>query len=165
MRLSKRTALLPQLLASIAKAVGEDRTTNLPEELLTLIFDLLSSDDPHATTSHTVPGHRSSPTPCLLSRFPTISKLALKCDRGTKSVGYLALTLITNRLGPSGLRRLKLHSLHTMTDDGVAMLTTMAANLQMLSVGSCTFEPRELRLSLLLPLARGALHQAPPQPR
>nr|TKW28133.1 hypothetical protein SEVIR_3G331500v2 [Setaria viridis] len=143
MRLSKRTALLPQLLTSIAKAVGED---------------------PHATTSHTVPGHRSSPTPRLLSRFPTISKLALKCDRGTKSVGYLALTLITNRLGPSGLR-LKLHSLHTMTNDEVAMLTTMAANLQMLSVGSCTFEPRELRLSLLLPLARGALHQAPPQPR
>jgi hypothetical protein len=45
--------------------------------------------------------------PWLVDCFPAVSKLALKCDRHTESVGDPTLALIVDRLGP-GLCRLKL---------------------------------------------------------
>uniref|UniRef100_A0A0E0JWS5 Uncharacterized protein n=1 Tax=Oryza punctata TaxID=4537 RepID=A0A0E0JWS5_ORYPU len=64
-----------------------------------------------------------------------VSKLALKCDCRADSVSDPTLVLVTDRIGLA-LRRLKLHSLRLVTDDGVAALAT---NLRELSVGSCTF--------------------------
>ncbi|KAF0911361.1 hypothetical protein E2562_008247 [Oryza meyeriana var. granulata] len=90
--------------------------------------------------------------PGILARFPTVSKLALKCDHRSESIGNPTLTLVTNCLGP-GLRRLKLRSLRIITDDGVAVLAAAATNLHKLSVSSCAFGAKGIEAIL-----RSCLH-------
>ncbi|CAL5090465.1 unnamed protein product [Urochloa decumbens] len=145
------------LLASLAEAAGEDHTADLPEELLALVFGLLGSGDRKRCSlvcrrwlaaeaasrlrlalDARAPLLADSALPRLLARFPAVSKLALKCDRRSESVGDPALALVADRLGPC-LRRLKLRSLRAVTDDGVVGLAAAATNLRKLSVGSCTF--------------------------
>lgn len=144
----------PQLLAETA---WEDHTAELPEELLALVFGLLSSGDRKRCSlvcrrwlsveaasrlrlalDARAPLLADSALPRLLARFPAVSKLALKCDRRAESVGDPALALVASQLGP-GLRRLKLRSLRAVTDGGVAALASAASNLRKLSVGSCSF--------------------------
>ncbi|OEL19819.1 F-box protein, partial [Dichanthelium oligosanthes] len=146
-----------QLLSSIAKAAGEYHTADLPEELLALVFGLLGSGNRKrfslicrrwlaaeaASRLRIVLDARSplladSTLPHLLVRFPAISTLTLKCDHLAESIGDPALALVVDCLSP-GLHRLKLRSLRTVTDDGVATLIATAANLYKLSIGSYTF--------------------------
>lgn len=169
--LSPALSVPPQILSSIADAVGEDHTADLPEELLALVFGLLGSGDRKrcslvcrrwlvveaASRFRLAIDARASPLaesalPRLLARFPAVSKLALKCDRRAESVGDPALAQVADRLGP-GLRRLKLRSLRAVTDDGVAALAAAAANLRKLSVGSCDFGAKGIEAVL-----RSCLH-------
>lgn len=169
--LSPALSFRPQILSSIADAVGEDHTADLPEELLALVFGLLGSGDRKrcslvcrrwlvveaASRFRLAIDARASPLaesalPRLLARFPAVSKLALKCDRRAESVGDPALAQVADRLGP-GLRRLKLRSLRAVTDDGVAALAAAAANLRKLSVGSCDFGAKGIEAVL-----RSCLH-------
>ncbi|XP_066374615.1 F-box protein At1g47056-like [Miscanthus floridulus] len=161
----------PQVLSSIAEAAGEDHTADLPEELLTLVFGLLGSGDRKRCSlvcrrwlaveaasrlrlvlDARAPLLADSAVPRLLARFPAVSKLALKCDRRAESVGDPALAQVADHLAP-GLRRLKLRSLRTVTDDGVAALAAAAANLRKLSVGSCAFGAKGIEAVL-----RSCLH-------
>lgn len=162
----------PQLLASIAEVPArEDRTADLPEELLALVFGLLGSGDRKRCSlvcrrwlaaeaasrlrlalDARAPLLADEALPRLLARFPAVSKLALKCDRRAESVGDPALALVADRLGP-GLRRLKLRSLRAVTDNGVAALAAAAVNLRKLSVGSCYFGAKGLEAVL-----RSCLH-------
>ncbi|XP_066341885.1 F-box protein At1g47056-like [Miscanthus floridulus] len=153
----------PQVLSSIAEAAGEDHTADLPEELLALVFSLLGSGNRkrcscvcrHWLAVEAASGLRlaldarapllaNSALPCLLTLFPAVSKLALKCDRHAESMGDPALAHVADRLGP-GLHHLKLRSLRAVTDDGVTTLAVAAANLRKLSVGSCAFRAKGIK--------------------
>ncbi|RCV28098.1 hypothetical protein SETIT_5G378800v2 [Setaria italica] len=136
---------------------GEDRTADL---LLALVFGLLGFGDRQrrgpssaAASSPPRPSHASASRSTL-----AISKLAFKCDRRAESVGDPDLALVADRLGP-GLRRLKLRSLHAVTNDW----SPCSPRRQPTSVCSppapAPSGPRESRLSPLLPPA------APPRPR
>ncbi|XP_066396264.1 F-box protein At1g47056-like [Miscanthus floridulus] len=145
------------VLSSIVEATEEDHTANLPEDLLTLVFGLLGSGDRrrcslvchrwlaieaasrfHLALDARAPLLADSTLPRLLVQFPTISKLALKCDRCAESKGDPALAQVADRLGP-GLHHLKLRSLCVVIDDGVTVLAAATANLRKLFVGSCAF--------------------------
>ncbi|VAI30700.1 unnamed protein product [Triticum turgidum subsp. durum] len=136
-------------------AAEADYTSDLPEELLAVVFGLLGSGDrkrcslvcrrwlaTEASSRLRLALDARAPllaaAPAILARFSAVSKLALKCDRRAESVGDPALALVAHRLGP-GLRRLKLRSVRAVTDHGVAALAAAAINLRKLSVGSCTF--------------------------
>ncbi|XP_037433872.1 F-box protein At1g47056-like [Triticum dicoccoides] len=136
-------------------AAEADYTSDLPEELLAVVFGLLGSGDrkrcslvcrrwlaTEASSRLRLALDARAPllaaAPAILARFSSVSKLALKCDRRAESVGDPALALVAHRLGP-GLRRLKLRSVRAVTDHGVAALAAAAINLRKLSVGSCTF--------------------------
>ncbi|KQJ86909.1 hypothetical protein BRADI_4g08400v3 [Brachypodium distachyon] len=138
-----------------AAAATADYTSDLPEELLAVVFGFLGSGDrkrcslvcrrwlaAEAASRLRLALDARAPllaaAPGILARFSAVSKLALKCDRRAESVGDPALALVAQRLGP-GLRRLKLRSVRAVTDHGVATLAAAAGNLRKLSVGSCAF--------------------------
>ncbi|XP_068654449.1 F-box protein At1g47056-like [Aristolochia californica] len=75
--------------------------------------------------------------PDLFERFDSVSKLALKCDRRSISIGDEALELIS-KLCPN-LTRLKLRACRELTDAGMAAFAHNAKHLKKLSCGSCTF--------------------------
>ncbi|XP_038976847.1 F-box protein At1g47056-like [Phoenix dactylifera] len=75
--------------------------------------------------------------PSLFSRFDGVSKLALKCDRRSDSIGDEALDLISLRC--PNLTRLKLRACRALTERGMAALAKHCPNLRKLSCGSCTF--------------------------
>ncbi|KAJ8651024.1 hypothetical protein MRB53_004047 [Persea americana] len=73
----------------------------------------------------------------LFSRFDSVSKLALKCDRRSASIGDDGILLISLRC--RNLTRLKLRSCRQITDAGVAAFAANAKSLKKLSCGSCAF--------------------------
>ncbi|CAK9144201.1 unnamed protein product [Ilex paraguariensis] len=75
--------------------------------------------------------------PSLFSRFDAVTKLALKCDRSSVSIGDDALILIALRC--QNLTRLKLRACRELTDNGMAIFAGTCRNLKKLSCGSCTF--------------------------
>ncbi|KAL5206419.1 hypothetical protein ABZP36_034628 [Zizania latifolia] len=151
-------AAVHALVAEDSPAAAEDYTADLPEELLAVVFGLLGSGDRkrcslvcrrwlavEAASRLRLALDARAPflaaAPGILARFPAVSKLALKCDRRSESIGDSTLSLVADRLGP-GLRRLKLRSLRVVTDNGVAALAAAATNLRKLSVGSCAFSAK-----------------------
>ncbi|XP_042509010.1 F-box protein At1g47056-like [Macadamia integrifolia] len=75
--------------------------------------------------------------PSLLTRFDAVTKLALKCDRRSASIGDDALVLISLRC--RNLTRLKLRACRELTDAGMAAFAINCKGLKKLSCGSCTF--------------------------
>lgn len=73
----------------------------------------------------------------LFSRFDAVTKLALKCDRRSVSIGDDALVLISLRC--RNLNRLKLRACRELTDAGMAAFAKNCKGLKKLSCGSCTF--------------------------
>ncbi|KAL8490086.1 hypothetical protein ACS0TY_025833 [Phlomoides rotata] len=133
---------------------GNDYTLNLPDECLACIFQSLSSGDMKRSSLVcrrwlTVEGqsrHRISLNalseltdfvPRLFVRFDAVTKLALKCDRRSVSIGDDALTLIS--LKCRNLTRLKLRACRQLTDDGMCIFAKNCVNLQKFSCGSCSF--------------------------
>ncbi|KAI3522190.1 hypothetical protein L1887_11673 [Cichorium endivia] len=78
-----------------------------------------------------------SVVPSLFSRFDSVTKLSLKCDRRSMSIGDEGLILISQRC--QNLTRLKLRSCRQLTDLGMASFAKNCKGLKRLSCGSCTF--------------------------
>ncbi|KAI3726652.1 hypothetical protein L1987_66451 [Smallanthus sonchifolius] len=78
-----------------------------------------------------------SAVPSLFSRFDSVTKLSLKCDRRSVSIGDDGLVLISQRC--RNLTRLKLRSCRQLTDLGMASFAKNCKGLKRLSCGSCTF--------------------------
>ncbi|XP_020234164.1 F-box protein At1g47056-like [Cajanus cajan] len=75
--------------------------------------------------------------PSLFSRFDSVTKLALKCDRRSVSIKDDALVLISQRC--PNLTRLKLRACRELTDAGMEAFAKNCKGLKKLSCGSCTF--------------------------
>ncbi|OVA15897.1 Leucine-rich repeat [Macleaya cordata] len=135
--------------------VGDpDYISYLPDECLACIFQSLGSGDRKRCSLvcrrwFVVEGqsrHRLSLDarsdllpliPSLFSRFDSVSKLALKCERRSASIGDDALILIS--LKCRNLTRLKLRACRELTDSGMASFAKNCKGLKKLSCGSCTF--------------------------
>ncbi|KAI3922424.1 hypothetical protein MKX01_006113 [Papaver californicum] len=131
-----------------------DYISELPDECIAYIFQSLGSGDRKRCSLvckrwFQIEGqsrHRLSldaksdllaVIPSLFSRFDSVTKLALKCDRKTISIGDDALILISFRC--RNLTRLKLRACRELTDTGMIGFAKNCMNLKKLSCGSCTF--------------------------
>ncbi|XP_054794068.1 F-box protein At1g47056-like [Prosopis cineraria] len=131
-----------------------DYISELPDECLACIFQSLSSADRNRCSLVCrrwlrVEGqsrHRLSVNaqldllpviPSLFSRFDSVTKLALKCNRRSVSIGDEALVLISQRC--PNLTRLKLRVCREVTDAGMEVFAKNCKGLKKLSCGSCTF--------------------------
>ncbi|KAK6924015.1 Leucine-rich repeat [Dillenia turbinata] len=131
-----------------------DYISDLPDECLAGIFQYLSSGDRRQCSLVCrqwliVEGqsrHRLSLNAhadllphirAIFSRFDSVTKLALRCDRRTISLNDDALILISLRC--KNLTRLKLRGCRELTDVGLASFSKNCKGLKKLSLGSCTF--------------------------
>ncbi|KAJ4815619.1 F-box protein [Rhynchospora pubera] len=131
-----------------------DYTSELPDEVLCVVFHLLPSSDRKRCSlvcrrwwllegqsrqrlalnaQHSL----LDSIPTLFDRFSSVSKLALKCDRRSDSIGDEGLAVIARRC--PGLTRLKLRACRAVTDAGMEALAESCPKLCKLSVGSCSF--------------------------
>ncbi|KAJ0614343.1 putative leucine-rich repeat domain superfamily, F-box-like domain superfamily [Helianthus annuus] len=76
----------------------------------------------------------------VFNRFDSVTKLSLKCDRKSVSIGDEALVNISQYC--ENLIRLKLRSCRELTDTGVLKFAKNCRKLRKLSVGSCCFGAR-----------------------
>lgn len=88
----------------------------------------------------------SSLIPVIFSRFDSVTKLALRCDRRSISIGDDALVLISLRC--RNLTRLKLRGCRGLSDLGVAAFAQNCKSLRKLSCGSCVFGAKGLNAVL-----------------
>ncbi|XP_028793649.1 F-box protein At1g47056-like [Neltuma alba] len=131
-----------------------DHISELPDECLACIFQSLSSADRNrcslvcrrwlrveGQSRHRLSLNSQSDLlpviPSLFSRFDSVTKLALKCDRRSVSIGDEALVLISQRC--PNLTRLKLRACRELTDAGMEIFAKNCKGLKKLSCGSCTF--------------------------
>ncbi|XP_022843731.1 F-box protein At1g47056-like [Olea europaea var. sylvestris] len=132
----------------------QDYTSEIPDECLALIFQSLSSSDRKQCSLVcrrwlVVEGqsrHRlalnatdevNSHLPAIFSRFDSVMKLALRCDRKSVSINDEALTLISRRC--QNLTRLKLRGCREISDEGMCALGKNCKSLRKFSCGSCLF--------------------------
>ncbi|CAH9053913.1 unnamed protein product [Cuscuta europaea] len=131
-----------------------DYTYEVPDECLACVFQSLSSGDRkrcslvcrrwlrvegqsrHRLSLNAV-SDLAAAVPSVFSRFDAVTKLALKCDRRSVSIGDEALVLISLRC--RNLTRLKLRSCREITDAGIEAFAKNCKGLKKLSCGSCTF--------------------------
>ncbi|KAM0060655.1 putative leucine-rich repeat domain superfamily, F-box-like domain superfamily [Helianthus debilis subsp. tardiflorus] len=126
----------------------------LPDSCLACVFQLLSSGDRkncslvcrrwfeiEGQTRHRLSLHAQSElvtaVPSLFARFDSVTKLSLKCDRRSVSIGDDALVLISEYC--KNLTRLKLRCCRQLTDLGLARFSRNCKSLKRLSCGSCSF--------------------------
>ncbi|KAI8019057.1 F-box protein [Camellia lanceoleosa] len=156
----RTTTVRPETLSPTNESSSEDLRSDadyiseLPDECLAWVFQSLSSGDRKACSLVCrrwlmVEGqsrHRMSLNaqsellpliPSLFSRFDSVTKLALRCDRRTVSINDDALTQISIRC--PNLTRLKLRSCRELTDLGMASLAKNCKGLKKFSCGSCNF--------------------------
>ncbi|KAJ0989484.1 hypothetical protein J5N97_007840 [Dioscorea zingiberensis] len=147
------TAVGPMIVSSDAE-LGRDHTVDLPDECLALVFHSLGSGDRKKCSLvcrrwFAIEGQSRQrlsldaraalldAAPALFSRFDAVSKLALKCDRRSDSIGDEALALISLRC--PNLTRLKIRACRALTETGMAALAANCPSLRKLSCGSCAF--------------------------
>ncbi|KAL5714032.1 putative VIER F-box protein 1 [Ranunculus cassubicifolius] len=131
-----------------------DYISELPDECLACVFQSLGSGDRkrcslvcrrwllvEGQSRHRLSlDARSDLLPCipsLFARFDSISKLALKCDRRSKSINDDGLTQISKSCPK--LTRLKLRACRELTDIGIIAFAKNCKGLKKLSCGSCNF--------------------------
>ncbi|KAF5182726.1 F-box protein [Thalictrum thalictroides] len=134
--------------------VDLDFISDLPDECLACIFQSLSSGDRkrcslvcqrwlrvEGQSRHRLSLNARSELlpliPSLFTRFDSISKLALKCDRKSPSIGDEALIMISLRC--RNLTRLKLRTCRDLTDTGMIAFAKNCKTLKKFSCGSCNF--------------------------
>ncbi|KAM0942743.1 putative F-box domain, leucine-rich repeat domain superfamily, F-box-like domain superfamily [Dioscorea sansibarensis] len=142
------------MVADSDSDLDRDHTVDLPDECLALVFHSLGSGDRKRCSlvcrrwlavegqsrqrlSLDARAALLSAAPSLFSRFDAVSKLALKCDRRSDSIGDEALALISLRC--PNLTRLKIRACRALTDAGMAALAAHCPSLRKLSCGSCAF--------------------------
>ncbi|KAK6923084.1 F-box domain [Dillenia turbinata] len=131
-----------------------DYISDLPDECLACIFQSLSSVDRkecslvcrrwlivEGQSRHRLSLNANADLlphiPAIFSRFDSVTKLALRCDRRKISLNDDALILISFRC--KNLTRLKLRGCRELTDVGLALFSKNCKGLKKLSLGSCTF--------------------------
>ncbi|KAF5444859.1 hypothetical protein F2P56_033956 [Juglans regia] len=131
-----------------------DYISKLPDECLACIFQSLGSGDRKRCSlvcrswlriegqsrhrlSLNAPSDLLPLIPSIFSRFDAVTKLALKSDRKSESIGDEGLILIS--LKCRNLTRLKLRSCRGLTDAGMEAFAKNCKGLKKLSCGSCTF--------------------------
>ncbi|KAL4559573.1 hypothetical protein LXL04_031716 [Taraxacum kok-saghyz] len=127
---------------------------NLPDDCLACVFQFLGQGDRKRSSlvcrrwlevegqsrqrlSLNAQADLLSVVPSLFSRFDAVTKLSLRCDRRSVSIGDDALILISRRC--QNLTRLKLRSCRQLTDSGMESFAKNCKKLKKLSVGSCSF--------------------------
>ncbi|KAI5014306.1 hypothetical protein ZWY2020_055696 [Hordeum vulgare] len=140
---------------------SRDHTQDLPDEILTLVFASLTPAERNACSLtcarwkevDAATRHRLSldaramlgyNTPAIFSRFTAVTKLALRCARGSgaDSLNDGGAAAVAATLPSARLARLKLRGLRQLSDAGLASLAAAAPVLRKLSVASCTFGPK-----------------------
>ncbi|TKY55675.1 F-box protein SKIP2 [Spatholobus suberectus] len=133
---------------------ARDYTADIPDECLAGIFQFLSSVDRKSCStvcrrwlrvegenrqrlSLNAKANLVDAVPSLFSRFDSVTKLALRCDRKSTSINDDALILISLRC--RNLVRLKLRGCREVTELGMAGVARNCKNLKKLSCGSCAF--------------------------
>ncbi|KAI3762993.1 hypothetical protein L1987_53438 [Smallanthus sonchifolius] len=141
------------LSPSIGKKADHD-ISDLPDACLAYIFHFLGSADRKRCSlvcqcwlevegqsrnrlSLNAQSDLISVAQSIFSRFDAVTKLSLKCDRRSSSIGDDALILISQRC--QNLIRLKLRSCRQLTDSGIETLSKNCKKLKRLSFGSCNF--------------------------
>ncbi|OIV97909.1 hypothetical protein TanjilG_12666 [Lupinus angustifolius] len=131
-----------------------DYTSDIPDECLAMIFHLLTSVDRKRCSvvskrwlrvdgesryrlSLQAKGELINRVPSIFTRFHSVTKLALRCDRRSTSINDDALILIS--LWCRNLTRLKLRGCREITEAGMVGLANNCKNLKKLSCGSCIF--------------------------
>ncbi|XP_060199390.1 F-box protein At1g47056-like [Lycium barbarum] len=131
-----------------------DYSSNIPDECLACIFHFLTSGDRKSCSlvcrrwlhvegqsrhrlSLNAQSELVTVVPFIFSRFDSVTKLALKCDRRSVSIDDDALVLISLRC--RNLTRLKLRSCRELTDTGMEAFAKNCKGLKKLSCGSCAF--------------------------
>ncbi|KAH6772507.1 VIER F-box protein 1 [Perilla frutescens var. hirtella] len=137
---------------SDAAATGNDYSPDLPDECPACIFQSLSAGDRKRASlvcrrwlgvegqsrhrlSLNAQSELAGVIPRLFVRFDAVTKLALKCDRRSVSIGDDAPALIS--LKCRNLTRLKLRACRELNDDGMLIFANNCRNLQKFSCGSC----------------------------
>ncbi|GAB4852249.1 Putative VIER F-box protein 1 [Ancistrocladus abbreviatus] len=140
-----------------------DYTFNLPDECLACIFQSLGPSDRRSCSTvcrrwRKIEGqshHRLSLNvqsdllpliPAIFARFDSVTKLSLKCDRRSASIGDEALILIS--LKCRNLTRLKLRSCREISNSGMEEFSKNCTTLKKLSLGSCNFGARGINAVL-----------------
>ncbi|KAL4333586.1 hypothetical protein GQ457_07G025170 [Hibiscus cannabinus] len=158
---SKSTALISPMQTEKAEVLERssidglsDFISDLPDECLAYIFQFLSPGDRkrcslvcrrwlriEGQSRHRLSLNAQADLQHLIhsvfSRFDAVTKLALKCDRRSVSIGDEALVLISERC--RNLTRLKLRACRDLTDAGMLAFAKNCRGLKKLSCGSCTF--------------------------
>lgn len=133
---------------------GRDYTAEIPDECLASIFYFLSSGDRKRCSlvcrrwlqvdgqnrfrlSLNAKSEILPFVPSLFSRFDSVTKLALRCERKVISVSDDAFVLISLRC--PNLSRLKLRGCRDITDVGMEIFARNCRGLKKLSCGSCMF--------------------------
>ncbi|CAA0816262.1 F-box protein [Striga hermonthica] len=137
-----------------AKQPQIDYTSEIPDECLALIFQPLSSGDRKRCSlvcrrwlavegqsrqrlALNASAEVAEHLPAVFTRFDSVTKLALRCDRKSVSINDDALTLISLRC--RNLTRLKLRGCREISDLGMLALATNCKYLRKFSCGSCMF--------------------------
>ncbi|KAI3717048.1 hypothetical protein L1987_68368 [Smallanthus sonchifolius] len=140
-----------------------DFTSEIPDECLALVFHFLTSGDRKRCSLVSrrwllVEGqsrHRLAlnaqpdllpQIPSIFSRFDSVTKLALRCDRSSVSIGDEGLILISFRC--PNLTRLKLRGCREITELGMAKLAMNCKGLKKFSCRSCMFGVKGLNALL-----------------
>ncbi|GMH24077.1 hypothetical protein Nepgr_025920 [Nepenthes gracilis] len=136
-----------------------DFTSDLPDECLAHVFQTLSSGDRKRCSlvckrwlkvegqsrqrlSINAQSELFFHIPAVFTRFDSVTKLSLRCDRRSVSIGDDALALVS--LWCRNLSRLKLRGCRELTDLGVEAFAQNCKNLKKLSCGSCDFGTKGL---------------------
>ncbi|KAE8672578.1 Detected protein of confused Function [Hibiscus syriacus] len=157
----KSTALICLMQAEEAEELDRssidgtsDFISDLPDGCLACIFQSLSSGDrkrcslvcrwwlviegqSHYRLSLNAQSDLHLLIPSISSRFDAVTKLALKCDRRSVSIGDEALVLFSEHC--RNMTRLKLRSCRDLTDAGMSAFAKNCRSLKKLCCGSCTF--------------------------
>ncbi|KAK1423417.1 hypothetical protein QVD17_18720 [Tagetes erecta] len=131
-----------------------DFTSEIPDECLSIVFHFLTAVDRRrcslvcrrwllveGQSRHRLALNAHSDLvpfiPSLFTRFDSVTKLALRCDRRSISIGDDGLILISIRC--PNLTRLKLRGCREITELGMSTLGKNCKSLKKFSCGSCMF--------------------------
>ncbi|XP_024977481.1 F-box protein At1g47056-like [Cynara cardunculus var. scolymus] len=131
-----------------------DYTSEIPDDCLAVVFQFLGAGDRkrcslvsrrwllvEGQSRHRLALNAQSELqpviPSIFSRFDSVTKLSLRCDRRSVSIDDNGLILISLRC--RNLTRLKLRGCREISDIGMAALAKNCKELKKFSCGSCMF--------------------------